>query len=81
VLLGALTASQLVILVVLGIGTIAVLLILAYLWRKRQWHEQVEPIIELEKLVNCKSCGSLIPEGVRLCAFCRKEQDRTRSGE
>jgi len=41
------------------------------LWLRISHQENVgQPLIELEKLVNCISCGSLIPEGVRRCAFC-----------
>lgn len=39
------------------------------------------PIIELEKLVKCKSCGSQIPEGARKCAFCGAWQLPVDSGE
>jgi Zn finger protein HypA/HybF involved in hydrogenase expression len=39
------------------------------------------PIIELERLVKCKSCGSQIPESARKCAFCGAWQFRIDSGE
>ncbi|MGA3110278.1 MAG: hypothetical protein ABSD99_12650 [Candidatus Bathyarchaeia archaeon] len=39
-------------------------------WARILRRKTAEPIIELEKLVNCRSCGSLMPEGARKCAFC-----------
>ncbi|HXZ91212.1 MAG TPA: hypothetical protein VEG61_09125 [Candidatus Dormibacteraeota bacterium] len=45
-------------------------LLIGWAWSKRLRHEEPETQFELEKLTNCRSCGSLIPEGVRRCAFC-----------
>jgi hypothetical protein len=36
--------------------------------------KSLEPIIELEKLIHCRSCGSMIPQGARKCAFCGAAQ-------
>jgi len=38
-------------------------------------------LIELEKLVKCRACGSLMPEGARKCAFCGAWQRPEDSGE
>ena len=52
------------------------------LWFRRIRHRgSGEPIIELERLIKCRSCGSLIPEGVRKCAFCGAWQREIDSGE
>jgi len=79
-LLGVSATSNTVIIIVLGLVTLAAILVFLW-WRRRLGLQQAEPIIELEKLVHCTSCGSLVPEGVRLCAFCGKEQVRAGSGE
>jgi len=50
-------------------------------WARKVQRESDEPEFELEKLVNCKSCGSLIPEGARKCAFCGSWQVQQFSGE
>jgi hypothetical protein len=52
-------------------GVVVLVLIALFLWaKKRRQVTSGEPIIGLEKLVNCRSCGSSIPEGARKCAFC-----------
>ncbi|MGD0424293.1 MAG: hypothetical protein ABSA92_12675 [Candidatus Bathyarchaeia archaeon] len=52
-----------------------IVIILALIWfTSRRRGKRSEPIIELEKLVHCKSCGSLIPETAGRCAFCGKPQ-------
>ncbi|MFI5449102.1 MAG: hypothetical protein ACHQ03_04965 [Candidatus Bathyarchaeia archaeon] len=49
----------------------AILVVLLFrLLKGRNANRQEEPIIELERLVNCTSCDSLVPEGVSKCAFC-----------
>jgi len=49
----------------------AILVVLLFrLLKGRNANRQEEPIIELERLVNCTSCGSLVPEEVSKCAFC-----------
>jgi hypothetical protein len=60
---------------ILALG-VAIIILGTVLWlRKRhQPQEPSDPIIELEKLVNCRSCDSLIPEGARKCAFCGRWQ-------
>ena len=51
-----------------------VIVVLTLIWFCTRRREELEPIIELENLVNCKKCGSLIPEGVGKCAFCGASQ-------
>ena len=51
------------------VAALAIFLVLRWFLRRRR-PTSVEPIIELEKLVHCRACGSMIPEGVRKCAFC-----------
>lgn len=61
-------------------GAAILVLIVLFVWtRRRRQTKSAGPIIELEILVNCWSCGSLVPEGVRKCAFCgavQKKNDR-----
>ena len=52
------------------VAALALFLVLRWFLRGRRMAASVEPIIELEKLVHCRACGSMIPEGVRKCAFC-----------
>ena len=54
---------------VVFVAALALFLVLRWFLRRRR-PASVEPIIELEKLVYCRACGSMIPEGVRKCAFC-----------
>lgn len=54
---------------------LAVIIILVVIWHHTRLRGNTEPIIELEKLVNCTKCDSLIPEGVRKCAFCGASQN------
>jgi len=70
----------------LTVAVLAVFLVLAmlaaWIWRARKVRMQDwNPPFELEKLANCISCGSLIPEGVRRCAFCGSWQTPQQSGE
>ena len=51
------------------IAVLALFLVIRWFLRRRR-SVSAEPIIELEKLVHCRACGSMIPEGVRKCAFC-----------
>ncbi|OFX15381.1 hypothetical protein A3K71_00165 [archaeon RBG_16_50_20] len=51
------------------IAILALFLVIRWFLRRRR-ALSAEPIIELEKLVHCRACGSMIPEGVRKCAFC-----------
>ncbi|HKM75476.1 MAG TPA: hypothetical protein VJZ32_03565 [Candidatus Bathyarchaeia archaeon] len=67
--------DYLVILLVIGAAIFAALLF--RFLRARKTSRQGEPIIELEKLVNCTSCGSLVPEGVNKCAFCGAVQKKS----
>ena len=60
--------------VITGIGVLVALLF--RFLRTRSKYRQVEPVIELERLVNCTSCGSLVPEGVNRCAFCGATQEK-----
>ena len=57
-------------------AAVLVLILLSLRLRKSRQLSSAEPFIELEKLVNCKSCSSLIPEGVRKCAFCGAAQKK-----
>jgi len=67
--------EQVIILITAG-GAVLVFIVL-FLWtRKKRQAKSAEPIIELEKLMNCRSCNSLIPEGVRKCAFCGSIQKK-----
>jgi hypothetical protein len=55
---------------ILAVGVVVGLLV-GWVWRHRRVpNNNREPQFELEKLINCGSCGSLIPEGARRCAFC-----------
>ena len=54
---------------VIFVAALALLLVIRWLLRRRR-ALSAEPVIELEKLVHCRACGSMIPEGVRKCAFC-----------
>jgi hypothetical protein len=63
-------------LAILALATVVALLLGRAWWTGRLRQKNSEPIIELEKLINCKSCGSLIPEGVRKCAFCGSWQQQ-----
>jgi len=59
-----------------------ILLVGVVFWFRRiRQKESREPFIELEKLVKCRFCGSLIPEGARKCAFCGAWQRQDHSGE
>jgi hypothetical protein len=59
-----------------------ILLVGVVFWFRRiRQKESREPFIELEKLVKCRFCGSLIPEGARKCAFCGAWQHKGDSGE
>jgi len=71
--------EQTILLITAG-GAVLVLIILFMWTRKRRQAKSAELIIELEKLVNCVSCGSLIPEGARKCAFCGGVQKRNDRG-
>jgi hypothetical protein len=59
--------------VIVMVAAIFAALLLRFL-KGRNANRQEDPIIELERLVNCTSCGSLVPEGVRKCAFCGAAQ-------
>lgn len=59
-----------VMIVLIVAAAVMLILVLLFWARRRRLTNLAEPIIELEKLVNCRSCGSLIPEGARMCAFC-----------
>jgi hypothetical protein len=65
--------DDLVIVIVMGAAIFAALLF-RFLKGRNANRRQEDPIIELERLVNCTSCGSLVPEGVRKCAFCGAAQ-------
>jgi hypothetical protein len=64
--------DELTIVIVIGAAIFAALLF--RFLKEQNANRQEEPIIELERLVNCTSCGSLVPEGVRKCAFCGAAQ-------
>ena len=68
-----------IVLVITVIGTAIVFALLFRYFRSRSVRSvlEQEPIIELERLVNCTSCGSLVPEGVSRCAFCGAAQKRS----
>ncbi|MGO9644984.1 MAG: hypothetical protein ACLPY5_09580 [Candidatus Bathyarchaeia archaeon] len=67
--------DDLVIVIVMGAAIFAALLF--RFLKGRKTNRQEEPIIELERLVNCTSCGSLVPEGISKCAFCGAAQKRS----
>ncbi len=62
--------DELVIGILIVIFAAIFVVLLFRLLKGRNANRQEEPIIELERLVNCTSCGSLVPEGVSKCAFC-----------
>jgi hypothetical protein len=62
-------------------GALIVLIGLIFWIRRVRQKGDGGPFIELEQLVKCRSCGSLIPEGVRKCAFCGAWQHQEDSGE
>jgi len=63
--------------VIAAITSVGVLVALLFRFlRTRNKYRQEEPVIELERLVNCTSCGSLVPEGVNRCAFCGATQEK-----
>jgi hypothetical protein len=67
-------------LIMILILIVAVIVSLIWFYASRTKRKaNTEPIIELEKLVNCKSCESLIPEVASKCAFCGRSQIRNRS--
>jgi hypothetical protein len=68
---------------IITIAALGIILLVGLVtWLKRiRGRRGREPIIELEKLVHCRSCDSLIPEGVSKCAFCGASQGREGSGE
>jgi len=66
-----------------SIATLAVVALagIIFWFRRTRRNETGIPIIELEKLVKCNSCGSQIPETARKCAFCGAWQRPVDSGE
>jgi hypothetical protein len=64
---------------VAAVAVVAVIVWLILRFRRTRAGMLAEPSYVLEKLVNCMSCGSLIPEGVRKCAFCGAWQRETDS--
>jgi hypothetical protein len=60
---------------------ITFILLVGVVFRRIRQKESGELFIELEKLVKCRFCSSLILEGGRKCAFCGAWQRQDDSGE
>jgi|GEM_PF-927560 hypothetical protein len=65
----------------IAILAVVVLVGIIFWFQRTRRNELGIPVIELEKLVKCNSCGSQIPEGARKCAFCGAWQRPLDSGE